>query len=148
MAGAGESRPEQRLFARLPGAWTLDRRLPGVGRMTGQARFHQVDPTLLHYWEGGRLTFDNGQTHEVSKRYHYRLENEQIWVCFAEDGPPRVMHVLRFADATTASDVHLCGQDTYTGHYEFAGADRFTVRMRVIGPRKDYSIHSEYRRAR
>ncbi|GAB3562795.1 hypothetical protein GCM10027445_04050 [Amycolatopsis endophytica] len=139
--------PEARLFAILPGQWTISRTLPGVGGMTGVARFRAAGPDLLHYREDGHLTRHDGPPLEVFREYHYRLEPGLIRICFAEPGPPRTFHVLRM-DGKVASDVHLCGQDTYTGHYEFPDDDHFAVRMRVCGPRKDYSIETTYQRAR
>jgi hypothetical protein len=141
----GARTPEQRLFAALPGEWTLTRELPGTGRMRGTARFRESAPALLHYREDGRLDLDDGQSLEVFREYHYRLEDGLIRICFAEPGPPRTLHVLRLRD-TSASDVHLCGADTYTGHYTFEDDDRFIVDMRVTGPHKDYSTHTVYER--
>ncbi|KAA9159647.1 hypothetical protein FPZ12_019985 [Amycolatopsis acidicola] len=140
MTGARE------LFARLPGEWRLRREMPGLARMSGTARFRELEPGVLHYREDGHLTLDDGQVLEVYREYHYRLEDQQIRICFAEPGPPRTLHVLRPGSTGSASDVHLCGPDTYTGHYEFTGEDTFTVRMRVTGPHKDYSILSGYER--
>lgn len=148
MTPTGGIRPERRLFAALTGTWTLSRVLPGIGRMSGTARFRELEPGLLHYREEGLLTLDAGQSLEVFREYHYRLEDGQIRICFAEPGPPRTFHVLRPAGGGPVSDVHLCGDDTYTGHYEFADDDRFTVGMRVTGPHKDYSSHTVYDRAR
>jgi len=136
-----------RLFAALTGEWTLARVLPGIGRVRGTARFTPMAPRVLHYREDGIFTLGDGQALEVYREYHYRLEDEQIRICFAEPGPPRTMHVLRPGATGSASDVHLCGADTYTGHYEFTGHNRFTVRMRVTGPHKDYSIHTSYDRS-
>ena len=143
-----EVRPEARLFAALPGEWTITRVLPGIGRMTGSARFRTAGPDLLHYREDGRLTLREGQSLEVYREYHYRLEEGRIRICFAEPGPPRTFHVLELDRPDgAASDVHLCGEDTYTGRYEFPDHDRFTIRMRVTGPQKDYSIETAYERA-
>jgi len=136
---------EARLFATLPGEWAVERDLPGVGRMTGSARFTPADQRMLHYREDGVLTLDDGRALEVYREYHYRLEPGRIRICFAEPGPPRTFHVLRLHGAA-ATDLHLCGQDTYEGTYEFPAPDRFTVRMRVTGPRKDYSTTTTYRR--
>ncbi|NKQ57909.1 hypothetical protein HFP15_34115 [Amycolatopsis sp. K13G38] len=136
-----------RLFAALAGDWTLARTLPGIGRVRGTARFSALEPALLHYREDGTFTLDNGQVLEVYREYHYRLEHDRIRICFADPGPPRTLHVLRPGGTGSASDVHLCGEDTYTGQYEFPGNDRFTVRMHVTGPQKDYSIHTVYDRA-
>ncbi|GAA4668796.1 MULTISPECIES: DUF6314 family protein [Amycolatopsis] len=147
MGATGEYGPERRLFAALPGEWALSRELPGLGSMTGTARFRPAGPDLLHYREDGVLTLAGGSSHEVFREYHYRLEEGQIRICFAEPGPPRTFHVLRLAETPgAATDVHLCGQDTYVGEYEFPGEDRFTVRMRVTGPKKNYSIHTVYER--
>jgi uncharacterized protein DUF6314 len=144
--------PEQRLFRSLPGDWTLTRAILDIGTMTGTARFHRLEPALLHYREDGRLILRSGQSHQAYREYHYRLEDGLIRVCFTEPGVPKTLHILRLAQASaqpwscTATDVHLCGQDTYTGWYEFASEDRFTVEMRVAGPRKNYTIHTVYDR--
>ncbi|MGH8906082.1 MAG: DUF6314 family protein [Egibacteraceae bacterium] len=143
---------EQRLFCSLPGDWTLTRAIPDIATMTGTARFHQLEPALLHCREDGRLTLSSGQSHSAYREYHYRLADGLIQVCFAEPGVPRILHTLRLAQAgdqlhsCAATDIHHCGNDTYTGRYEFPTDDRFTVEMRVVGPRKDYSIHTTYDR--
>ncbi|HWC83180.1 MAG TPA: DUF6314 family protein [Pseudonocardiaceae bacterium] len=147
----GEPPPEQRLFAGLAGDWTLTRDLPDNGSMTGTARFREFEPAVLHYREDGTLVLPGGRSLEVYREYHYRLEEGQIRICFAEPGPPRTFHVLRLPGshgaADTASDVHLCGDDVYTGEYSFVDEDQFSVRMRVRGPRKDYESRTVYRRA-
>ncbi|GAA4006023.1 hypothetical protein GCM10022247_29700 [Allokutzneria multivorans] len=138
--------PEGRLFRSLRGKWALARAIPGTGSVTGTAEFRPLRPDLLLYREEGRLELGTGQHHDVSREYHYLLEHDRIRVCFVE--PPefgRTMHTLRL-DGAEASDEHLCDQDLYTGHYRFDGPDRFTVDMRVRGPKKDYSMHTTYDR--
>lgn len=142
-----ESLNPERLFTTLPGTWILSRTLPGIGRMSGSANFTPESPGELHYREDGLLTLDNGHVQEAYREYRYLLEPGQIRICFAEPGvPPRTLHVLRLADSPRVCDVHLCGQDVYTGSYDFSAADQFVIDMRVMGPRKDYSIHTVYTR--
>ena len=138
--------PEGRLFLSLPGKWALARAIPGIGAVTGFATFRQLRPDLLLYREEARLELASGQAHDTHREYHYLLEDNQIRVCFVE--PPefgRTMHTLRL-DGDEATDEHLCDQDLYTGRYRFEGPDRFTVEMRVRGPKKDYSMHTTYDR--
>ena len=39
---------------------------------------------------------------------------------------------------------HECPPDTYVGLYDFAAEDAFTLRWRVTGPRKDYTMLTNY----
>lgn len=138
-----------RIFQSLIGDWTLSRVLsPDIGTMTGTARFRELGPNLLHYREDGQLELATGHVGHAYREYHYCLEDEQIRVCFVEpDTFGRTLHTLRFAgSAVEATDVHLCGQDTYTGRYWFETPDRFTIEMTILGPNKDYSTHTIYNR--
>jgi hypothetical protein len=137
------------IFHSLVGDWTLSRVIsPGIGTMTGTARFHRLEPNLLHYREDGRLELAGGHRGEAYREYHYLLEDERIRVCFVEaDRSGRTLHTLRFAEsATEATEVHLCGRDSYTGRYRFQTPDSFTIEMTVLGPNKDYSTRTSYHR--
>lgn len=144
----------RRVFHSLIGDWALSRVLhPGIGTMTGTARFRELEPNLLHYREDGRLELATGHVGHAYREYHYVLDDgapgeERIRVCFVESGTAgRTLHTLRLAGPTVeATDVHLCNQDTYAGRYWFETPDRFTIEITVLGPHKDYSTHTEYHR--
>jgi hypothetical protein len=137
----------QRLFNSLPGEWTLNRVLSSGEQVNGTARFRHLSPVLLHYREDGLLTVARVNTLPVYREYYYRFDQNQITVCFAEHNNDRPLHVLRFAAGRVATDMHLCGSDTYTGHYNFSTEDQFTVSMEVAGPHKNYTIFTSYHRA-
>lgn len=138
------------VFGALPGDWRLRRAFePGLGTMTGVARFRPVRDGVLHYREDGRVTFANGHTGDAYREYHYVLDPDgTIRVCFVEaDTFGRTLHALHLdGSVTDAVDTHLCGADTYVGRYAFALPDRFTVDMTVSGPAKDYSTHTVFDR--
>jgi hypothetical protein len=134
---------EARLFHSLAGEWRLSRAIPGQGTMTGVARFREVEPGVLRYREQGRLRLSSGAALDVWRDYDYVLESGLIRVAFPSG---ETLHVLRVAAEPggewplVATDVHLCGLDTYDGEYRFESESRITVRMRVRGPSKDYRI--------
>lgn len=138
------------VFAALTGRWRLSREFaPGIGTMTGVARFSPVRDGVLHYREDGRITFGGGRTGDAYREYHYLLDPDgTIRVCFVEPGTfGRTLHALNL-DGTVAEavDTHLCGADTYVGRYAFALPGRFTVDMDVRGPAKDYATHTVFER--
>ncbi len=138
-----------RLFQSLIGNWALSRVFgTDLGTMSGTARFHEIEPNVLHYREDGRLQLATGYQGDAYREYNYVLEDEQIRVCFVEPGSfRRTLHILRLAESTvTATDTHHCGQDVYTGRYWFEAPDSFTIEMLVRGPRKDYSTYTRYTR--
>ena len=143
MSGAG-------VFAALPGVWSLQREFaPGLGTMTGTARFTPVRDGVLRYREDGRATFRGGHTGDAFREYDYLLDPDgTIRVCFVEPGAAgRPLPALRFdGSLAEAVDTHLCGADSYVGRYAFALPDRFTVDMDVRGPAKDYSTHTVFER--
>lgn len=140
------------VFAALAGTWQLSREFaPGLGTMTGTARFRPVDDGVLHYREDGRVTFANGHTGDAFREYHYLLDpGGTIRVCFVEPGTfGRTLHALHLdGSVTEAVDTHLCGADTYVGRYAFALPGRFTVDIDVRGPAKDYSTRTVFERER
>jgi Family of unknown function (DUF6314) len=137
------------VFAALTGQWRIERRIdPGLGTFTGVARIRPLRTDELHYREDGELRLATGHSGPAHREYVYILDGDAIRVCLVVDGEPgTTVHRLDLAGGSEASDVHLCRADRYLGTYSFAGADRFTVAMRVVGPDKDYEIHTSYRRA-
>ena len=141
--------PEQLLFDAFPGEWSLSRTIPGIGAATGTAWFVPVGPAQLRYLEEGSFVPARGPATRIRQEHLYSLEPEGIRVATALG---RTLHRLRLrapgADPwpLDATDVHECVADTYTGRYRFESERRFTVTMRVRGPRKDYLIRSTLER--
>lgn len=139
------------VFSGLAGDWRLSREFsPGLGTMTGVARFRPVRAGVLHYREDGRVTFAGGHTGDAFREYHYLLDPDgSIRVCFVEPGTfGRTLHALHLdGTVTEAVDTHLCGADTYVGRYAFALPGRFTVDIDVSGPAKRYATHTVFERS-
>jgi hypothetical protein len=130
----------------LTGEWLITRVINGgAGRFHGRARIaaDPESPTTLLWHEHGRLRLG---AHEGPAERTLRIEpaTTGAWQVRFADGRP--FHPL---DLTSGSDevTHLCGADTYRGHYEIQSPDCFTVTWRVTGPRKDDVIETRYERA-
>ncbi|SHF67947.1 DUF6314 family protein [Streptoalloteichus hindustanus] len=144
--------PTRALFDSLVGQWALSRTISGFGVFDGTARFRPIQADVLRYREEGELVTATGERGPAYREYFYLLRGERILVCFTDTEPGgRVLHDLLPAGSgagpLSASAVHHCGRDVYTGHYDFRAPDRFDVRIEVRGPAKDYTIRSTYRRA-
>ena len=130
------------------GAWALDRviedaRLGRTGRFTGRASFTPA-PGGFAYREEGRLALGDGPAMTATRDYLWRDGGAGVIEVLFADG--RFFH--RFLpDETAPGDVHACDPDTYRVRYDFSRWPRWEAVWRVAGPRKDYAMHSRYRRA-
>jgi hypothetical protein len=140
----------QRVFRTLAGQWRLDRTIPGVASLIGQAVFAPVGGAAspLHYEECGDLRLNAGATYASTRRYLYCLMGERIVIEFA-DRPNRgaALHDLSFDPSATGAGVlvarhrHSCGPDNYDFEMTIRGNDRLETRYRIVGPRKNYDAH-------
>jgi len=75
-----------KIFSLIQGTWKITRKIPGTGFLNGYAIFDQNpnDPHELFYSENGIFVFENGKSLEASKKYVYRLIDEDIYVYFNE----------------------------------------------------------------
>lgn len=124
------------------GDWQVSRRIEDAlsgqaGRFTGVVRFER-DGVGLRYAERGVLEL-GGTSMEAERVYLWRSGSDGIEVFF-DDG--RFFH--RIGAAGEAA--HWCDPDQYDVTYDFAGWPKWSSRWRVLGPRKDYVMVSEYRR--
>ncbi len=73
-----------KIFSLIQGTWKISRKIPGTGYLNGYAIFEQnpYDPHELFYSENGIFVFGNGKSLEASKKYIYRLKDEDIYVYF------------------------------------------------------------------
>lgn len=123
----------------LLGAWSfarvIDDHLAGdVKRVDGRAEFTAADAGRVRWAESGTLR--SGTLELPVMRTSYLEPRGEGWFVTFEDGRD-------FHPWTPAADVvHHCGADLYAGRVWSAavGEDAFTVRWRVTGPKKDYTM--------
>jgi hypothetical protein len=127
------------------GVWRLERRIiDALGPdavFTGTARFTRDDAGLVLH-EAGRLELTGQGGFQAERRYLWRQAGAMIAVVFA-DG--RDFHWFDPGQGVATAD-HWCDPDTYRVRYDFAGWPVWQAEWRVTGPRKDYVMHSVYRR--
>ena len=129
------------------GDWTLkrvinDRGAEKSGHLTGLAVFKKADGGL-RYTESGTLSYDGAPPLVASRTY--------IWARAAEGGV-----LVRFEDGsefhsfslarTMPEAQHFCDPDMYYVTYDFGKWPKWQSEWRVVGPRKNYRMTSDYRR--
>lgn len=146
---------------RLLGRWVLsrtihDHRSDTVGLATGRADFTAQDDRV-DWTEHGRLQMDG---HDGPFRRRLQLvvdlgsadpdpdpdatvtdrpdDHDRHWTVLFEDGRP--LHPWRAGPMS-----HRCDPDLYEGEI-ILGSCGWTLRWSVLGPHKDYTMISEYRR--
>ena len=129
-------------LAQFRGDWRLLRRIADAnagqdGAFEGVARFVPQGDGLL-YHECGELRLGMAAPMRAERSYLWREAAGRIVVQF-DDGRP--FH--SFDGAVAAAD-HLCGEDLYQVHYDFADWPDWRATWRVRGPRKDYEMVSLY----
>jgi len=124
------------------GEWQITRRIEDAlsgqeGQFAGAASFVR-DVAGLQYSEKGLLTL-GGASMKAERVYLWRASGAGIEVLF-DDGRP--FH--RIDDSAEAA--HWCDPDQYDVTYEFGRWPKWSSRWRVLGPRKDYVMVSNYSR--
>lgn len=124
------------------GEWQVTRRIEDAlsgqdGRFEGVARFERESGGLL-YSERGVLRMGDVSM-EAERVYHWRAGDAGIEVFF-DDG--RFFHRI----GVGGEAAHWCDPDQYDVVYTFGSWPEWSSRWRVLGPRKDYVMVSEYRR--
>ena len=73
-----------KIFNIIQGSWKITRRIQGTGYLNGYAIFdmNPNDQHELFYSENGIFVFDDGNSLEASKKYIYRLIDDDIYVYF------------------------------------------------------------------
>ncbi|KAI4707045.1 hypothetical protein J4E89_008380 [Alternaria sp. Ai002NY15] len=161
------------VFTGMQGVWKMTRKIdsrtqtPG-GTFVGTAHFHPRQSTDAAtyaseylYIEQGTFTMDAGLSFPATRRYVYRYNetSDEITAWFVEDDEKSVgklFNTWRFhasddqAGGWMATGCHWCDPDTYQNdcEFKFCGAkiDRFMIRYKVDGPKKDYLHESWYQR--
>ena len=126
------------------GRWDLrrtirDRRAGRDGQGRGEAVL-RPDAEGLVYEETLSLQFPGAPPMEARRRYLWRAAPQGIAVSF-EDGRP--FHAIALGKAAPDA-AHWCDPDSYAVRYDFAGWPRWRATWEVAGPRKDYSMITDY----
>jgi hypothetical protein len=130
------------------GEWIIERVIEDVragrsGRLDGIARFEPIAGGLA-YAEEGQLRMGDAPSLTATRRYTWHDAGAGTIEVRFSDG--RLFHRF-YADEPAPRAVHDCPPDQYRARYDFARWPRWTAEWRVRGPRKDYAIVTEYRRA-
>ncbi len=143
-----ETRSEQ-ILSSLRGSWKIERtithRFPIIEsyQATGSAKFSLEEVHTLHYEEEVKLR--NLRTKDVfqsTQQYVYRYDAvlDTLTKHFS-DG--RLFYKLEISD-NGASGYHLCQEDHYSAEYLFESQENFSLTYLVKGPRKDYTMQTQY----
>lgn len=139
----------------LKGEWHITRDATDTPQFFGTAIFcrkEDMDQNALLYREDMNFPIKRGHLHGF-REYIYVFGQDSLQIRFTKENPnPEeiFMNLNLMADkhnALTASDLHRCGCDDYTGTFTFINPNEFHIKYRVKGPRKDYEISSVYLRA-
>jgi len=135
-----------RALSDFQGRWHISRRIEdasagSTGLFEGVAVF-TPDDLGLTYEEAGELRLPDQQGVKATRRYLWRAGEGAIDVLF-EDG--RDFHRIDLA-ANVATAWHDCLPDFYEVSYNFTHWPQWRAIWRVKGPRKDYTMISDYRR--
>ena len=136
--------PAQKLFAKLPGLWRLERTIPGQGRLEGYVTFQPQANGQLLYREEGELSLENTPAVLATTRSYLYAQQDDRLLIFYND-PHRagdLMHELVLSDTGSAEHTHVCSEDRYT--LTLSGEAYTALRMtyRISGPHKNYEMDS------
>ncbi|MFC5069336.1 DUF6314 family protein [Flaviflagellibacter deserti] len=131
----------------LEGNWSIARTIDPEGSLAGVATFFRRTDGWLAYFERGELKVAGG-SYPAERRYLFEPLTNGFAVWFDAE-PLRLFHkiaLIRSEDGSlTGEATHPCGRDMYLTTYRFAG-DGFTIRHRVTGPNKNYTMTTAYTR--
>ncbi|MFC6687923.1 DUF6314 family protein [Jhaorihella thermophila] len=130
------------------GHWRIKRRIDDlragqVIRGQGTATFVAVGARRLTCDEALTLELTGQKPLQGQRRYLWEGDEGAINVLF-DDG--RFFHRIALG-ALRSEDLHDCPPDLYAGDYDFSNWPLWRARWRVRGPRKDYVMVTDYRRA-
>ncbi len=130
------------------GKWTLSRVISDLragveGVLSGEAVFRRQDDETLLYEETGTLSYASQPPVAATRRYVWRAVEEGIAVMF-EDGRP--FHTIAL-DRSMPDANHHCDPDLYHVSYDFTRWPKWRSSWRVVGPRKDYRMVSDFVRS-
>lgn len=136
------------------GAWRMRRRIDDKrggrrGAAKGEALF-AADPNtgdgFLIYREALLIDY-GGRRWPGHQETIWRFKKESgPQLCFSDGRSFCDMAFARYGDLWRAPLTHLCGDDTYEGEISITDRNTWRLIWRVTGPRKGYTLDTEYRR--
>lgn len=132
-------------LADFTGHWVVTRRIDDrlagqTGSFAGTAVF-TPSGEVLQYRESGELRLGAAAPMLAERAYLWRALSGRIVVDYA-DGRP-----FHDFDPRDGRATHDCAPDVYVVRYDFARWPDWLANWHVTGPRKDYDMVTEYRRA-
>ena len=131
------------------GRWRLTRKIiqrnGDVFTFSGEAEFSSLEGSVqkeksgLAYYEKGEVTAPNESVMPAERRYFWQQPQTGLFEVLFDD--KRYFHSF---SATNPNAEHLCGDDNYVVRYDFTTWPVWRSTWQVIGPRKDYTMVSEY----
>jgi len=127
------------------GDWALKRsirddRAQLHGDLSGHARLSPSGPDKLIYEEQGQLSYGEQAPIEATRRYVWRVHDDGIEMLFEDLRPFHVIDLRRTMPHTT----HHCDPDMYSVSYDFTRWPIWSSTWRVVGPKKEYRMLSQY----
>tara|TARA_R110001583_G_scaffold96819_3_gene241350 strand:+ start:59878 stop:60345 length:468 start_codon:yes stop_codon:yes gene_type:complete len=145
----------KRIFSSLSGDWGLRRTMGEMGTFAGTARFYTAPDSpenSLRYREEGVLQRIDGHHFDGYREYDFVLRGQAIEMLFRDPVSFGNRYVLLDFNKTSDNDIlaaqddHPCGNDMYHHRMLWHHADHFETRIKVVGPNKDYELHTLYHR--
>ena len=93
----------------------------------------------LGYYEKGEVTAPNNSVMLAERRYFWQQPQTGMFEVLFDD--KRYFHTF---SASNPKAKHLCGDDNYVVRYDFTVWPVWRSTWQVKGPRKDYTMVSEY----
>jgi hypothetical protein len=137
------------VFARLAGGWTIERCISNGAALDGIAHFTPDAGGVLCYLEQGVLRLADGQSFKASRAYVFHRRPDGFAVHFAEE-PAKLFHAIALraeVNGLAGEGEHPCRDDLYRSNYAFRPDGSFVLTHVVKGPRHDYTMTTQYRRA-
>ena len=135
---AGSSGREAAGFAFLRGTWQAQRKI--VDHLARATSSFEGTATLTpdRFHEEGHLTLGASRLH-ATRAYRLRATAQGVTVDF-----PDGSEFVALTHAASQKVRHVCGADTYVGHFFFVDATTWVEAWRVNGPRKHYRSLTRY----
>ena len=135
-------------FDWILGKWLIERTIPGTAMICGTADVALLPSGEALYQEQVTVALESGKTLLGRCSYRHRRMEDGFVILFAETS--YVFQTLQFhplGEDLIAEAQHACALDLYCSEYVLRANGGFTIRHSVRGPRKNYVIATELRRA-
>ena len=133
-------------FKSLIGSWVLERKISTGEIFNGKAVFESISNTAFLLREEGELILLSGATVPASRNWFWHLSKNAVLEITYDEAKLQDYHLINLShdDACwTGTAQHLCGDDIYSGEYQFF-ENSFEIIQMIKGPNKNYRVRSTY----